>query len=258
MKSTNNIEYINNTDIHEPYIKPVFNNKHELSGGEIVINTFSKDERLISLSQMANIENCSNDSFITTKNFLESIIYNFITPHEVNEFNLYININELFLSCNKLTECLYGFCSILLNRDKNLVISLVINDKSTFTHGCPPYGKILRSFRQLGVKICIRSYNGDLSNFHYLSQYNIDSIVIDRRFISALIDDNEHQIRLKNIINLAKDNNMKIVIEGIDTILQYAITSKYRNAYFQGKLLCKAMSLEYFKLQIFESNLQVI
>ncbi|MCG3745836.1 EAL domain-containing protein, partial [Vibrio cincinnatiensis] len=65
-------------------------------------------------------------------------------------------------------------------------------------------------------------------------------------------------LRLKNIINLAKDNNMKIVIEGIDTILQYAITSKYRNAYFQGKLLCKAMSLEYFKLQIFESNLQVI
>ena len=258
MKSINNIEYINNTDIHEPYIKPIFNNKHELTGGEIVINTFSKEKRLISLNQMANIENCSNDSFITTKNFLESIIYNFITPHDVSEFNLYININELFLACSKLKECLYGFCSILTKRDKNLVISLVINDKSTFANGCAPYGKVLRLFRQLGVKICIRSYTGDVSNLHYLSQYNIDSIVIDRKFISALIDNNEKQIRLKNIVSMAEENKIKIVINGIDTILQYAITSKYRKAYFQGKLLCKAMSLEYFKLQVFERNLKVV
>lgn len=245
-------------DIHEPYIKPIFNNRHEITGGEIVVNTFSQSDQLISLSQMANIENCSSDNFITTKNFLESIIYNFITPHNVNEFNLYINVNRLFITCCKLKEYLYRFCSILTKRDKNLSISLVINEKDFLMDGYLSYGRALRDFRQLGVKLCLRSYTGNLSNLHYLNQCKFDGIIIDEKFITALINDNEKQTRLKNIVNMANENSIKIVIEGVDTILQYAITSKYKNTHLQGKLLCRTMSLEYFKLQVFEINLKAV
>jgi EAL domain-containing protein (putative c-di-GMP-specific phosphodiesterase class I) len=74
----------------------------------------------------------------------------------------------------------------------------------------------------------------DLAIHRYLTKFPIDTLKIDRSFVSGIDKDNVNLKVLKNIFNLAKDIGMDVVVEGVETQEQLDLISKYEFKSIQG------------------------
>lgn len=247
MNKDNIIDTINDFDGCIPFIKPLFNKKCDLSGGELVIAGNNGTDRHYSFSQLANIEHSHTNDFKLTNFFLESVAFNFVTPYEVELFDLYININLNVLKDNEINFHLHHFIKVMLKRDRNLRINLVIVEKQSFIEMSEKYIDTIISYKRIGARIILRCFEENQANIHYMSRFKLDGIFIDKKITQSLSRNTYKREALDNIIYLAKESNLSVAIEGIDSILQYVSFSKYHDVFFQGDLLCPAMSLDKFK-----------
>jgi diguanylate cyclase (GGDEF)-like protein len=99
-------------------------------------------------------------------------------------------------------------------------LELEITENLIMQH--PDYSlKILTALKNHGIQIIIDNFGTGYSSLHYLHQFAVDYIKIDRRFIRHITTD-ERQIRLlTTMIELAKNLNVKILVEGVETKEQY-------------------------------------
>jgi len=70
--------------------------------------------------------------------------------------------------------------------------------------------------KSYGCKIAIDDFGTGYSNFHYLIKLNPDYIKIDGSLIKNILTDKASQIVVKNLVNFAKDLNMKTVAEFVE------------------------------------------
>ena len=117
---------------------------------------------------------------------------------------------------------------------------------------------ILNSLRRLGFTIALDDFGTGYSSLTYLQKLPIDTIKIDRSFISSIKEDTEEFYVLKYMIDLAHHLKLNVVAEGIETEEQYEMIKKYQVDYAQGYYFCKPMPqlrvLEYFKNLDIERN----
>jgi len=104
-------------------------------------------------------------------------------------------------------------------------------------------GPILAGLRDLGVHISIDDFGTGYSSLRYLDQLPIDSLKIDRSFISGR---GEHIANLKitqSVVSLAVGLGLEVVAEGVETESQNA-TLRSLTRYGQGYLFGRPMSAE--------------
>jgi diguanylate cyclase (GGDEF)-like protein/PAS domain S-box-containing protein len=93
---------------------------------------------------------------------------------------------------------------------------------------------ILRQFRSLGVKLSMDDFGTGYSSLSYLHQLPIDTLKIDRSFVSQMTDETESAEIVRTILLLAKNLNLDVVAEGIETELQHEILKDLKCEYGQG------------------------
>lgn len=76
---------------------------------------------------------------------------------------------------------------------------------------------ILERIRSLGVRIAIDDFGTGYSSLNYLTQLPVDTLKVDRSFISELTHGTEKQSLVKNVIALSHDLGMRVVAEGVET-----------------------------------------
>ncbi len=101
---------------------------------------------------------------------------------------------------------------------------------------------ILRQFRALGVKLSMDDFGTGYSSLSYLHQMPINTLKIDRSFISQMTNEIESAEIVKIITLLAKNLSLDVVAEGIETEEQYAILRELKCEYGQGYLFAKPLS----------------
>ncbi len=110
---------------------------------------------------------------------------------------------------------------------------------------------ILSTLKRLGFTLALDDFGTGYSSLTYLQKLPIDSIKIDRSFISNIKEDTEEFYVLKYMIDLAHHLNLTVVAEGIETKEQADMVKKYQVDFAQGYYYCKPMTqdriLEYFK-----------
>ena len=110
---------------------------------------------------------------------------------------------------------------------------------------------VLNSLKRLGFTIALDDFGTGYSSLTYLQKLPIDTIKIDRSFISNIKEDTEEFYVLKYMIDLAHHLKLTVVAEGIETLEQAEMVKKYNVDYAQGYYYCKPMPqnrvLEYFK-----------
>ena len=74
----------------------------------------------------------------------------------------------------------------------------------------------LNAFKALGVRLAIDDFGTGYSSLSYLQQFPVDSIKIDRSFISAMSDSAEAEAIIRTLIQLGKVLNIETVAEGIE------------------------------------------
>ena len=117
---------------------------------------------------------------------------------------------------------------------------------------------VLNALRRLGFTIALDDFGTGYSSLTYLQRLPIDTIKIDRSFISNIKEDTEEFYVLKYMIDLAHHLKLNVVAEGIETKEQADMIKKYNVDYAQGYYFCKPMPqtrvIEYLKVTQNQEN----
>jgi EAL domain-containing protein (putative c-di-GMP-specific phosphodiesterase class I) len=99
----------------------------------------------------------------------------------------------------------------------------------------------LRAIRGMGVSIAIDDFGTGFSSLSYLSKLPLDTLKIDRTFVSDLTEAPEGLAQVSTIINLAHSLNLKVVAEGVETAEQARLLKMLGCNEMQGFYLSKPL-----------------
>jgi EAL domain-containing protein (putative c-di-GMP-specific phosphodiesterase class I) len=79
---------------------------------------------------------------------------------------------------------------------------------------------MLNQLRAIGIQLSIDDFGTGYSSLSYLHRLPIDTLKIDRSFITQMIKNNENSEIVRTIVSLAKNLNMSLIAEGVETVEQ--------------------------------------
>lgn len=77
--------------------------------------------------------------------------------------------------------------------------------------------RILNHFKSMGISISMDDFGTGYSSLSYLTRLPLDSLKVDRAFVTNLPDDRDAVVVVRAIVGMAKELNLNIVAEGIET-----------------------------------------
>jgi EAL domain-containing protein (putative c-di-GMP-specific phosphodiesterase class I) len=105
----------------------------------------------------------------------------------------------------------------------------------------------LRALRAMGITIAIDDFGTGFSSLSYLSKLPLDTLKIDRSFISDVTATQDGLALVSTIINLAHSLKLKVVAEGVETEEQSRLLRLLGCDEMQGFLFSQAVSAEVFE-----------
>ena len=104
----------------------------------------------------------------------------------------------------------------------------------------------IRLLKNMGISVAVDDFGAGHASLSLFKLCEIDTLKIDREFISELSDlDNKHTI-IEGIIALAKVLNVKTVAEGVEQQIELDTLKRMGCDFVQGYLLAKPMTAEGF------------
>jgi EAL domain-containing protein (putative c-di-GMP-specific phosphodiesterase class I) len=102
---------------------------------------------------------------------------------------------------------------------------------------------MLRELKKLGVQLSIDDFGTGYSSLSYLHRFPIDTLKIDRSFVSEMETGSENGEIVRTIVSLAKTLRMNVVAEGIESIHQIHQLQILGCEYGQGFLFSRPVPL---------------
>ncbi len=106
--------------------------------------------------------------------------------------------------------------------------------------------KKMNELKEYGMKFSMDDFGTGYSSLSYLSQIPFDTLKIDQAFIMRMADSHGDAILVYSIINLAKNFDLEVVAEGVETTEILEMLQDSTCNIYQGYLAHKAMPLEKF------------
>jgi diguanylate cyclase (GGDEF)-like protein len=103
---------------------------------------------------------------------------------------------------------------------------------------------ILDELHALNVGLSVDDFGTGYSSLRYLSRFPVDALKIDRTFVRGAAADAIDQKIIRSVINLARDLELNVVAEGVETKDQLAFLRSLGCGYGQGYYLGEPMSVE--------------
>lgn len=94
--------------------------------------------------------------------------------------------------------------------------------------------RLLQSLRDLGIKLSIDDFGTGYSSLSYLHKLPIDSLKVDRSFVSAMHQSEENRAIVRIIMDLARLLGFDVIAEGIETIADANLLRALACDYGQG------------------------
>ncbi len=105
-------------------------------------------------------------------------------------------------------------------------------------------GAMLGEMRKLGARIYLDDFGTGYSSLSYLQRFPIDTVKIDRSFVSRLGPKAEGHEIVQAIVTLAHNLGMRVIAEGIETNDQLGLLRRLKCGYGQGWLFSKPIPHE--------------
>ncbi len=102
----------------------------------------------------------------------------------------------------------------------------------------------LARLRERGVQIAIDDFGTGYASLAYLTTLPLDMIKIDRGLIADLVGGERDRIVVKAMIRLARELNLKVVVEGVEDASQLALIADWGCDLYQGFLGSAALTQE--------------
>ena len=108
--------------------------------------------------------------------------------------------------------------------------------------------QVLSRLRDIGIHVSIDDFGTGYSSLSYLSKFSITKLKIDQSFIRDLTED--HQAIVKAIIDLARNLNLDVIAEGVESNEQAELLMALNCMEAQGYLYAKPLSPEEIKKRL--------
>jgi predicted signal transduction protein with EAL and GGDEF domain len=105
----------------------------------------------------------------------------------------------------------------------------------------------LLELKMMGIKVAIDDFGTGYSSLNYLKRFPIDTLKIDRSFVSDLCKDPHDTAIVRAIITLGHALDLTVVAEGVETREQLESLAELECDVVQGFLFSKALSSEDFE-----------
>ncbi len=102
----------------------------------------------------------------------------------------------------------------------------------------------LEAVRALGMRVAIDDFGTGYSSLAYLARLPVETLKIDRAFISTMLDDASSATLVQTMISLAHSLHLKVIAEGVETQGQERMLHLLRCDEMQGYLFSKPLPLE--------------
>jgi len=104
--------------------------------------------------------------------------------------------------------------------------------------------EMLQQIKSLGIRLAIDDFGTGYSSLSYLHRFPLDTLKIDRSFISSMGDDGEGMEIARTILPMANNLRLDVVAEGVETLQQVAMLKKLHCKFGQGFYFSKPLSAE--------------
>ena len=104
--------------------------------------------------------------------------------------------------------------------------------------------EMLQQIKSLGIHLAIDDFGTGYSSLSYLHRFPLDTLKIDRSFISGMGDEGEGMEIARTILPMANNLRLDVVAEGVETVQQVTLLRKLHCKYAQGYYFSKPLSAE--------------
>jgi EAL domain-containing protein (putative c-di-GMP-specific phosphodiesterase class I) len=102
----------------------------------------------------------------------------------------------------------------------------------------------LNRLRDAGLRIAVDDFGTGYANLAYLTTLPLDAIKIDRGLVADIVGGERDRIVVKAMIHLARELDLKVVVEGVETTGQLALLAEWGCDLYQGFLGAGALTHE--------------
>jgi EAL domain-containing protein (putative c-di-GMP-specific phosphodiesterase class I) len=110
---------------------------------------------------------------------------------------------------------------------------------------------IIQQIKQSGIRLAIDDVCTGYSSLAYLKQLQMDTLKIDRSFISDVPNDEDDTSIVLAILAMAKTLGLHIVAEGVETQVQLDFLKKEHCHCVQGYLFAKPLPIAGIEAMLF-------
>ena len=161
----------------------------------------------------------------------------------VKVYPISVNFSRVHLSNDNIIKRLI---SVVGKYDISPSLIEVEITESAFSEGDDFTPALLNEIRRLGFKLSMDDFGSGLSSLNSLRKFPFDILKLDRVFFNKEGISEKERIVVKNVVNLAKQLNMSVIAEGIETEEQVEFLRSIDSPIVQGFLYAKPVPQDVF------------
>lgn len=116
--------------------------------------------------------------------------------------------------------------------------------------------RMLNKMRNMGFQIAMDDFGSGYSSLNMLENMCLDELKIDRAFLTRASSTENGKVIVKFIISLARQLNLKVVAEGVESVEQAAMLCEFGCYNAQGYYYSRPVPINKFESQAFNVNMQ--
>ncbi|HMJ09831.1 MAG TPA: bifunctional diguanylate cyclase/phosphodiesterase, partial [Polyangiaceae bacterium] len=159
----------------------------------------------------------------------------------LNPPRIAVNVSAIQLAQNDFVRCLDDMLARYPSAGSGIDLEIT---ESVFVDGMTGNVEKLREARQRGLLVALDDFGTGYSSLGYLSRLPIDALKIDRSFVIHMSEDPQNTAIVTTIISLAHALDLKVIAEGVETLVQAQFLRLLRCDQIQGYLTARPQPAE--------------
>jgi EAL domain-containing protein (putative c-di-GMP-specific phosphodiesterase class I) len=104
----------------------------------------------------------------------------------------------------------------------------------------------MHALKALRVRLSMDDFGTGYSSLSYLKQLPLDQLKIDQSFVRDMTSDQNDQVMVQTIIDMAKNFHLNVIAEGVETDAQMSLLKHMGCMAYQGYFFSKPVPIEQF------------
>ena len=158
------------------------------------------------------------------------------TGNDPGSFFVSVNLSSRQIETQQQVD---GIKKALTDGDIDLTSMKIEITESVLMSNPPRIADVLTELKQFGIKIALDDFGTGYSSFSYLHRFPIDTLKIDRSFVSTMRHNSKSEAIVRTLCSLAHSLGMNTIAEGIESTEDQQVLENFNCDCGQGYLYSK-------------------